>query len=106
MKTVQLSAGAWRVGQVGLAETFSDRLLGIRHAKAANGVVMPTTRLHTFGLTAPIVAVSLDDELRVVETRVVPPNRMVWFRRARSVLELEMRLAPPEVGDTVEIIDG
>lgn len=80
-----------------------DRLLGIRHRAAVDGVLMPTTLLHTFGLKAPMIAVSLDAGQRVVEIRHVPPNRLLWFRDARSVVELAEWIAPPEVGDFVEV---
>ena len=46
------------------------------------------TSVHTFGMDAPITVAWLDDALRVLEIRHLPPSRITLpRRRARHVLE-------------------
>ncbi len=84
--------------------SFRDRLLGIR-AKDVEAVLLDTSSVHTFGMNAPIELVALDGELRVVETRTVDPNRVVWVRSASHILELPAGSAVPELSRRVEILD-
>ena len=87
-----------------MAETFLDRLIGIR-ARNANGTLLIDSRyLHTIGLKHPLHMVSIDQEMRVTEVRTVPPNSFVSFQGSRFVLELQ-ETAAPRVGSQLEMTD-
>ena len=61
--------------------------------------------LHTIGLKKPIWMAGLDDEMKVVEVRDVPPGRLVWLRGADRVLELD-GISPPVIGAELAITDA
>jgi hypothetical protein len=66
-------------------------------------LLMDVTSVHTVGMRFPILVTRLDESLRVVDVRRVPPHRLVLpMRQARHVLECH-----PDVdlrtGDQLEI---
>jgi uncharacterized membrane protein (UPF0127 family) len=65
-------------------------LIGRRSWPAGVALEIPRCRsVHTFGMRFPLDLVWLDSDRRVVRVdRAVPPWRVRWCRRARSVLEL------------------
>jgi uncharacterized membrane protein (UPF0127 family) len=72
---------------------FRRRLLGLSwrdRAEAGPGLLIPRcASVHTFGMRFPLDLFFLDDEGRVISVRRrVPPCRIAWQRRARSVLEI------------------
>lgn len=89
-----------------LAESFFDRLLGVRHRTAEHVVVIPTNAVHTVGLPEALEIVGLDRSGEVVATRTVPPNRFVRVRGATRVVELPAGSRVPQVGVSVVISDG
>jgi uncharacterized membrane protein (UPF0127 family) len=64
-------------------------LLGRDSLTSDEALLLPeATSVHTFGMRVAILVARLDEELRVVEARVLPPRRLVLpTRRARHVLE-------------------
>ena len=64
-------------------------LLGRPPLAPDEALLLPrATSVHTVGMRIAILVARLDEELRVVEVRVVPPRRLVPpSRRARHVLE-------------------
>ena len=89
----------------GHATSFMERLVGIR-AKNVEAVLLDTSSVHTVGVGAPIELVALDEELKVVETRTVGPNRVVWVRSARHMLELPAGSVVPGISQQLELVDG
>ena len=75
------------------ASTFSERLKGLAAPAALPALLIDTSSVHTFGMATPIGVVGIDEHNRVVAAKVVPPNRVVWLKGSRLILEV------PEGGD-------
>jgi uncharacterized membrane protein (UPF0127 family) len=76
-----------------IAVGLRARLLGLSHLDregAGGGLLIPRcSSVHTFGMRFALDLVFLDGEGRPISfRRAVPPRRVVWDRRASSVLEL------------------
>lgn len=95
MTSVQLSASNWRGATVVVAETFLERLLGFRSKKAVNGVMLRSKSVHTFGMEETINVFAMDRDHRVIASRRISPNRMVFYRRASAIVELPLDVDPP-----------
>lgn len=77
---------------VGVATTRAERvrgLLGRPNPPPGTGLLLlRATSIHTLGMGFPIEVAWLDDDLRVVEVRILRPGRLALRRRgARHVLE-------------------
>lgn len=86
-----------------LAETFVDRLLGIRRIGGADLVIIPGSSVHGIGMAAPLSVSGVTDDGVVSQTRRLDPGRVVRFPGAACVIESRpgaMRLEP---GDRVSI---
>lgn len=105
MRQIRLRAAGWDSVLAGYATSFMERLLGIR-AKDVEAVLLDTSSVHTIGMSGPIELVALDDELKVVETRTVGPNRVVWVRSARHILELPAGSMVPGISQQLELVDA
>ena len=69
-------------------------------------LIRGATSVHTFGMRFPITIAWLDDELRVVGIRRVPPRRLTLpRRRARHVMECADG-AKLQVGDRLTPAEG
>lgn len=103
MRVVQVKGPGFET-TVGLAAGFMARLRGL--GAASGGVILPTRSVHTFWMRRAIGVAALDASLRVLETKVVPPRRVMTTAGARWYLELPPPLRLPEVGSRLEIVDG
>lgn len=88
------------------ATSFLDRLLGLRSPASRPSLVIQASSVHTFGMKTPIAVVGLDARMRVIGARQVPPGRVVWFRRARYMLEMPFGASLPESGTLIRLGDG
>lgn len=88
------------------ATSFLDRLLGLRSSGSRPSLFMRASSVHTFGMKTPIAVVGLDAGLRVIGAREVSPGRVVWFRRARYVLEMPSGTSLPASGTQIRLGDG
>jgi uncharacterized protein len=75
---------------------FRARLLGLSRrdrAAAGPGLLIPRcASVHTFGMRFELDLYFLDRKGRVISVRRrVPPRRIAWHPRARSVLEIPSR---------------
>jgi uncharacterized membrane protein (UPF0127 family) len=104
MKRVRLAANGWSVEAM-CALTFYERWRGLRGAPAHSRLLMESSSVHTFGMHTPISVVMIDSDLRVVRAQSLPPNRVVYDRRARFMLELPELSAVPPLGAPLEIAD-
>jgi hypothetical protein len=77
---------------VEIPDTRRERMRGLlRRDDLAPGHAMfleRTRSVHTFGMRFTIQVAFLDQDYRVVQTRVVPPGRLARNRRACHTLEL------------------
>jgi hypothetical protein len=105
MKTVRLLAGRWFT-EASQVSTFFERFRGMRGASADARYLFEASSVHTLGMTRSISVVMIDHDLRVIRAHSLLPNRVVYERRARFILELPSHAALPEVGASVEIVDG
>lgn len=85
--------------QFPIATKFGTRLRGLAwrdRADAEPGLLFPRCAgVHTFGMRFALDVYFLDREGRVLSVRRrVPPNRVLWQRGARKVLEI-----PSPVGE-------
>ena len=97
MEKVVLESGAWSHGEIAIASTFGERLRGLK-AVDVGSVLIETRSVHSFGMTAPFLAIGLSANLEVRDHKLVDPNRIVFFRGCRFVLELPESIEPPEIG--------
>jgi uncharacterized membrane protein (UPF0127 family) len=76
-----------------VAEDFRTRLRGLAwrdREDAGPGLLIPRcASVHTFGMRFELDVYFLDRDGKVLEVRRrVPPNRVLWRRNARKVLEI------------------
>jgi hypothetical protein len=57
-------------------------------------------------MTGPIGVVGLDREMRVVASKVVAPNRVVWLKGSRSILEMPHGAPLPYIGLQLKVVEG
>lgn len=79
--------------QFPIARSFRTRLRGLAwrdRADAGPGLLFPRcASVHTFGMRFALDVYFLDAEDQVLAVhRRVPPNRLLWHRGARKVLEV------------------
>jgi len=102
---VRLSGEGWPGVRAGRAESFLDRLHGIRAVTDGDGVLLDRTSIHTIGLDRSLAVVAVDGEMTVIESRLVPPNRFARFRDASFVLEVDVATPLPPSGTRIVIQD-
>jgi hypothetical protein len=105
MQRVALTASEWGTSGY-LAQTFTDRLLGVRRAPAGSVVVLSATSVHSFGLRRGLDLIGVDDQMRVVAKMSLPPNRVRVIPSARLIVELPTGGPLPEIGEQIEITYG
>ncbi len=105
MNVVALTAGAADPIIASHAIRFHERLLGRRAPGCLDTLLMETSSVHTVGLKESISVVGLDGNLVVVAARILKPNRVAWFRKARHILEMPGSAAMPRVGDRLVLTD-
>ena len=103
MKQVRLVTDGWSAEAL-RASTFSERWRGLR-GEPIRSLLIETSSVHTFGMQVPISVVMIDSDLRVVRTQALLPNRVVYERRARFILELPEASPLPALGTPMEIAD-
>jgi uncharacterized protein len=99
MRRIRTSDSSGREWTIFVPQTRVERvrgLLGRQRLGRGEGLLLTRTRsIHTFGMRYPIEIARLDDEGRVVSTRVVLPSRLVLpARGARHILECAEGAAP------------
>lgn len=104
MKRVRLVTDGWSAEAL-LASTFYERWRGLRDGPTQPRLLIEASSVHTFGMHLPISVVMIDSDLRVVRAQSLLPNRVVYERRARFILELPEASALPALGTAVEIAD-
>lgn len=103
MTTVELSSRGWLGASVAVADTFRERLIGIRSKNAVGGILLRSKSIHTFGLDRAINVFALDHNGIVIASETVKPNRVVFFRRASRIVELPVEVAAPELNARVMV---
>lgn len=86
-----------------LAESFVDRLLGIRRIGGADLVIIPGSSVHGIGMSSPLWTTGVTDEGVVLQARPLRPGRVVRFPGAACVLESRPGAMMLEPGDRVSI---
>lgn len=84
-----------------MAESFLERLVGIKSRQASQGVLLRTRSIHSFGLGESIGVFVADRDWTVLLARKMPPNRVALFRSGKYVVELPPRRELPAVGAIV-----
>ena len=69
-------------------------------------VVLSATSVHSFGLRRGLDLIGVDDQMRVVATMPLPPNRVRVIPSARLIVELPPGWPLPEIGEQIEITYG
>lgn len=92
--------------EAAVARTFLERLRGIKATDGSKAVLLQTMSVHTFGLRDEIGVVAVDRSMRVLASRTVRPNRIVWFRGASGILELTAPGPLPQAGTVLEVNRG
>ena len=57
------------------------------------------------GMTRSISVVMIDHDLRVIRAQSLLPNRLIYERRARFILEMPDDTELPTIGARVEVLD-
>lgn len=86
-----------------MAETFWDRLRGIKKIPDGSGVALRSRAIHTVGLEKPFGAFGLDQTGTVVTVKTLAPNRFFYFRDADLVVELPEESELPPEGATIRV---
>lgn len=101
VRLVKLRSPGWDGAIVAKAETFPDRLFGMRYLQAKGGVLLRTRSVHTLGLKRHIRALSTSPTGEVLAIRDLRPNRVAFFRGAQYIIELPAGHPVPKVGASV-----
>lgn len=105
MEQICLVGDGWESGPLFPARSFSERLRGIRGVPDGWGLLVETRSVHGFGLREPLRVVALDDDLEVLGTKMLLPNRIVIYPQARLLIELTRARQPPRRGTRLRV-DG
>lgn len=100
-----MKAGSWTGDGLVVAESFFERLRGMKLSTVVRGVVIRRSAVHTLGLSSAIEIVAVDREGRVIGARTLAPNRFAWLRGASYLIELPGGAELPEVGSEVVVDD-
>lgn len=100
-----MKAGSWSADGLVVAESFFERLRGVKLSTAVSGVVIRRSAVHTMGVSSAIETVAVDREGTVIGVRSLAPNRFAWFRGASYLVELPGGTEVPEVGSKVVMAD-
>lgn len=86
-----------------LASGFRQRLIGLgRNPDEGTALAFRSTSVHTLGLSRPLAVAALDRAGRVLDSRVLDPNRVYTNWRAAVIVEWA-RCCPPPVGSRVAL---
>lgn len=91
----------WDSGPVGRAGTFRERLHGLRPSPVGHGLWLAGSSVHSFGMTEPLIAVGLDQNLMVISASRLQPGQWIWLHGATSILELPADRLPPTIGSVL-----
>lgn len=86
----------WSSPPVWVARTFRQQWKGLTPRAAGQGMLIRGRSVHGFGMRESLLVVGLDDRRCVIGSRILFPRRVVWIRRAKHILELEVGLPPPQ----------
>lgn len=106
MRRIRLQAENWSCEPVMEAESFGDRLTGLRRLGPGESLIIRTSSVHALGMKRPFRAIGLSSDLVVIAHATVRPWRAIWFRRCSYVVELPLEVAPPPIGARMEIKGG
>lgn len=104
MRRVRLVTDEWAT-EASLASTFIQRFQGLRGQPDDARLLFETPSVHTLGMSRTVSVVMIDDDLRVIRAQSLLPNRVVYERTARFILELPDDAELPAIGAGVEIVD-
>ncbi len=85
-------------GPVRKATTFLARWRGLRGSGPSAAIVIPGSSVHGFGMDRPLQVVALTRDFVVMSSAVLRPNRLMWVRGARWMIELPADIEPPAPG--------
>jgi hypothetical protein len=100
---VSLTLGAIVVDPVLDPSSFVERWRGKRRHRLP--MIFRQSSVHGVGMDRPLVVVGIGADMRVVDVRTLRPRRLVWMKRARLLLEMEVTAALPSIGDPVRFYD-
>lgn len=101
-----MSCPGWSSGPVLRAETFRQRLAGLRRQPPDHGLLMAASSVHGLGMGRGLWAVGLGTGWRVLAVRRVERGHLVWVRGARWILELPADRDPPPLGAVLALDAG
>lgn len=85
------------------AESFADRLFGLRRLQPGAALLIRTSSVHGWGMKQPFRAIGLEANLVVLAHITVKPGKLVWFPGCTAVVELPLHIPPPPIGTQLEI---
>jgi hypothetical protein len=88
---------------VAIPTRFTERWRGMR---SAEGAMLFTTRsVHGFGMDRELTVVAIDRRHRVIAVQRLEPGGLIVIPAAGMLLELEVTMATPSIGDEVRFYD-
>ncbi|MEX2278559.1 MAG: hypothetical protein WEA76_00570 [Acidimicrobiia bacterium] len=103
MDLVDVSIGEADYRAVKVPTSFVDRWRGMKVRTGA--MVFSTSSVHGFGMDRDLTVVAIDAAGIVIAVKTLRPRWIVAVPRARHILELEIGLPRPRVGDPVRFYD-
>jgi uncharacterized membrane protein (UPF0127 family) len=97
-----LISGGW-CHRAALARTPAQRLVGLMGRHSPESMLFQTRSVHGFGMGRPVAVMAIGHDSTVIGSKVLAPNRMVIFGRARYLLELPVEAQLPPAGAPIEI---
>lgn len=102
---MQLSAVGFGPIRASHLTGFVERFLGLKSSLSESAVLINTRSVHSFGMKRSIGVVAIDARSEVVGLARLRPNRVIWFRRARAILELPDGSTLPQIGARITVED-
>lgn len=106
MDRVTLVTEGWTSQPVFAARSFLEKWRGVKALPGGSWLLMPAKSVHGFGLKETLLVAAIDGDMRVSDVRVLDPGRVLFFPRARLVLELPIDETAPPVGSVLELHRG
>lgn len=103
MDSVSLAADGWTADCVLRARTFRERWRGVKSIPEDAVLLMKTRSVHGIGLRASLRVVAVSSGMQVYAVRWLHPGRVLFFPKARFILELPPEADTPPIGSRLEI---
>ena len=106
MDRVTLVTEGWASYRVFAARSFLEKWRGVKGLPDGSRLLLATRSVHGFGLKSPLLVAAIGGDMKVSDVQVLEPGRVLFYPRARFILEMPIDGTLPPVGSVLELRRG